>query len=59
MSDPEVRAAGGVVVRDGADGPEVAAAVDDWCRFNEIDSVSLNRLTLAERLDRVVRRPVT
>ena len=34
MSDPEVRAAGGVVVRDGADGPEVAVVhrprYDDW-----------------------------
>ena len=40
-------------------GPEfVAHAVADWCRFNGADiAVHRPRLTMAERLDRVVQRP--
>jgi hypothetical protein len=38
----------------------VAHAVNDWCRFNGTGSLFIDpRLALAERLDRVVQRPVT
>jgi len=41
-------------------GPEfVAHAVADWCRFVGTDSVFIEPwLTVAERLDRVVQRPI-
>ena len=39
-------------------GPEfIAQPSRDWCRFNGAGPVHRPRLTLAERLDRVVQRP--